>query len=508
MDALEFINEQEAISSRLSDLEPEKTIVLDRAREVARLTIPFLLPEEGHAEESRFKQPNQSLGARAVNNLSSKLLLTLLPPNTSFFRLYGSEELSVSTQVMEQQQPGAISKVEMELARIERNIKEEIDKQSIRVKSYEAFRHLIVTGNVLLQKVPDSGIKLYDLEKYVIQRDHEGNVLDLIITETIAPEALPSYIAKQIDMTLKVDNKEECKLYTRAVRVEHDKFIVYQEVEDILIEESIDTYDLDMLPFIPLRWTAIDGESYGRGLGEQYIGDLRDYNVLSRSISESANIASKTWFIVRPGTTKVADLKKAPNGGFISGNVEDISSFKVDKASDMSIALQQAQILDRRLSQAFLLNSSVTRDAERVTALEIQYMAGELEDALGGVYSVLAQEFQLPLVRLMLQEFGTEVVKLTEPIIVTGMEALGRTHDLQKMQTFLQLLSSFSPELAGQYVNMDVLVRNLQTNLGLDMPGLVKTQEQIQQEQRVMMEQQLIAQGASNMVDENTKGQG
>ena len=35
-----------------------------------------------------------------------------------------------------------------------------------------------------------------------------------------------------------------------------------------------------------------------------------------------------------------------------------------------------------------LLNSSVQRNAERVTAEEVRYMAQELETALGGVYSI------------------------------------------------------------------------------------------------------------------------
>lgn len=46
-----------------------------------------------------------------------------------------------------------------------------------------------------------------------------------------------------------------------------------------------------------------------------------------------------------------------------------------------------------------LLNSAVQRNGERVTAEEIRYVAGELEDTLGGVYSLLSQELQLSLIR-------------------------------------------------------------------------------------------------------------
>ena len=42
---------------------------------------------------------------------------------------------------------------------------------------------------------------------------------------------------------------------------------------------------------------------------------------------------------------------------------------------------------------------SVQRDAERVTAAEVNLMAQELENSLGGIYSILTQEFQLPYLR-------------------------------------------------------------------------------------------------------------
>ena len=69
----------------------------------------------------------------------------------------------------------------------------------------------------------------------------------------------------------------------------------------------------------------------------------------------------------------------------------------MQKFNDFRVAQESAQKIEERLAAAFLLNSSVQRDAERVTAEEVRFMAQELESTLGGVYSVLSQEFQLPL---------------------------------------------------------------------------------------------------------------
>ena len=70
----------------------------------------------------------------------------------------------------------------------------------------------------------------------------------------------------------------------------------------------------------------------------------------------------------------------------------------MDKFNDFRVAYQAMQGIEERLSQQFMLQSSVQRNGERVTAEEIRYLAGELEDTLSGIYSILSQEFQLPYV--------------------------------------------------------------------------------------------------------------
>ena len=61
---------------------------LKRARDAAALTIPHILPEEGYTGTQKLPTPYQSVGARAVASLSSKLLMALYPPNTPWFKLF------------------------------------------------------------------------------------------------------------------------------------------------------------------------------------------------------------------------------------------------------------------------------------------------------------------------------------------------------------------------------------------------------------------------------------
>lgn len=73
--------------ARYQQLSADREDFLDMARRCASLTLPYLLTESGHVEGGRLVQPYQSLGSKGVNALSSKLMLSLFPINTSFFKL-------------------------------------------------------------------------------------------------------------------------------------------------------------------------------------------------------------------------------------------------------------------------------------------------------------------------------------------------------------------------------------------------------------------------------------
>ena len=78
---------QDTAKERYEKLKHDRQHYLDRARECSEITIPALIPDDTFTTSSDLYTPFQSIGARGVNNLASKLLLLLLPPNSPFFRL-------------------------------------------------------------------------------------------------------------------------------------------------------------------------------------------------------------------------------------------------------------------------------------------------------------------------------------------------------------------------------------------------------------------------------------
>lgn len=478
-------------------LEPYREALEETWKSCSALTLPYVFPDEDKAESTFLKTPYNSIGPSAVNSLASKLLLALLPPTGNFFRLLPNEE-AVKKQT-EGLPPEArkqfMDNLDKELSKLERDVSHLINFQSLRVPLYEAIKLLIVTGNSLVYKVKGKGIKVFSPMQYVVERDYSGNVTTIVIKEKISKVTIPETILDLVEQGLSSDATEEKKdieVYTLIKREGPDKYTVVQEINKIKIPGTEKNYTQETLPYLPLRWTSIANEDYGRGLVEQYLGDLRSLEGLTKMIVQGGGIMAKTIFGLKPASsTKIEDLNNAENGDFILGDLEkDITVLQVNKGADMQVPYDLMQSLEQRLSKAFLVFSSQVRDSERTTAAEVRLVASELEATLGGTFSVLAADLQLPLLTLLLNEMEPKTLKVTTPTISTGIEAISRERDFQNLNTMAQTLAQFGPEAIQTYMDLPKYLSKIADALGVDAGDIIKSPEKIQQEQQQAMQQQ------------------
>ena len=485
---------QQSAKERYETLRQHREHFLDRGQECSELTIPSLLPPDGFHSSTDLYNPFQSVGARGVNNLASKLLLLLLPPNSPFFRL----SVSGNAKRDLDQQKEIKSEVEKSLATIEREVSSKIEQLALRVSVFEALKHLIVAGNVLTYLPKKGTMRVFPLTNFVCKRDASGNIIEIVIEETIHPTYLDGDTLDRISQFEDYKPDEECDLYTHIYKLNDKEFYTCQEVKGIKIESSQGTYPIDSLPYQALRMVRVDNEDYGRGYVEEFLGDLKSLEGLSQALVESAAASSKVVFMVRPNSvTRKKDLANTRNGDIITGSADDVAVLQAQKQYDLQVVERSIAKLEERLSYAFLLNTAIQRDAERVTAQEIRYMAQQLETAMGGIYSLLSQEFQLPLVTILMKRMSqaNEIPSLpknsVKPTIITGVEALGRGNDLQKLREFvaeIANLAQVNPAIV-QSINTQDLIKRIATGLGIDTEGLVKSEEQLVQEQAEQEEQ-------------------
>ena len=499
---------------RYQQLKDERENFLLRARRCSELTLPLVIRDEYHNKDTSdisFEQPFSSLGARGVNNLAANLMLSLFPTNLKFFRLL------VSDNAFEQfgdQAEQIKSEVDQSLSVIEQTVFEEIEDKNLRPTIFEALKNLIIAGNAALYVQPDGNVRCYSLEDYVCHRDIEGNLTDLIIKEQISKT-----VAENLDIEIDLpsgeghsDNDKNIDLYTCVHLTDENEYYIYQEVNGKVLPDTKEYVPLDKLPFLALRMTSVTGESYGRSYCEQHFGDLRSLEGLTRAMVEAAAISAKVVFMVNPAsTTRARNIAQAENGDVINGVATDVTTLQANKGADMSVAFQAAQNIEKRVSFAFNLLDNALPAGGRTTATEITALINSLEKVLAGTYAMLSSEFTRPLVNIIIDRLAQdkkipEIPKEVKLIISTGVTALGRTSDLERLQQFVTMASQMSPEAYGQVVDQRALMNSLVRAIGVD-KNILKSDEQLQQEQQqAMMAQQQQMEQQQAMMQQQQAG--
>ena len=482
---------------RYDYLSSDRSQFLNEAEDAAKLTLPYLI--RGHEENTKgmkqLKTPWQSVGAKGVVALASKLSLSLVPPQTSFFKLQLDE-----TQLGEKFSPEIKSELDLSFAKIERTILEIIAASDDRVVIHQALQHLVVGGNALIFMGKDN-LKLYPLNRFVIERDGNGQVIEIVTRERINKKLIEKYLPEDYEEESVVEDEpheaEECDVYTHVTR-ENNRFVWHQEVHGNVLDESFSKAPIDATPWLPLRFNTVDGEPYGRGRVGQFIGDLKSLEALSQALVEGSAAAAKVVFAVSPSsTTKPQTLAAAGNGAIVQGRPDDIGVVQVGKTADFRTAYDLMGQLERRLNEAFLILS--VRDSERTTAQEVQMTQLELEQQLGGLFGLLTVEFLVPYLNRklnVLQKTG-EIPRIpkdiVKPTIVAGINSLGRGQDVQALGQFLQTIAqTMGPEAIQQYINPEELIKRLAAAQGIDVLNLVKSMQEIQQEQQQAQEQAMM----------------
>jgi hypothetical protein len=501
------------VKARYDRLDRDRETVLHRARQAAELTIPAVLPPEGSDENTPLPTPYQSLGARGVNNLTSKMLLALFPPSTSFFRLQTEAETAAVLDAA-----GATDQIEEALRKMENQVMRNLERGNIRTTLHLGLKHLIITGNgaVLLPK-KDGNAKFFRLDQYVATRDPMGELDTAILKEEVLPSLLSPEVKAAVNVVETDDDLKDPKpveVYTMFEAKDQGKSIEwFQEINGMRVPDSEGRNKMEESPLIVLRWTAIDSENYGRGHVEEYLGDLRSHESLSKSIIQFAAAVSKIIIGVKPNAvTQEQDITEAESGDVITGDLaNDVTTLQIDKFAEFNTAKQTLDDLTLRLSHAFLLQSGTVRNAERVTAEEIRAMAQELEDVLGGVYSVQARELQMPVVRrLMWQMRNNKALPAlprgtVAPTIIAGFEALGRGHELNRFRAFIADVSAIVPGIVQQLDPRKVAQR-FATAHNVDIDNLFKTDEQLVAEQQQAVAAQVMDKATGPVSGELAKG--
>ena len=264
--------------TRYDALTSDRSQFLDQAYESSRITLPYLIrqDEDYHRGMRYLPTPWQSVGAKGVVTLASKLMLALLPTQTSFFKLQVDD-----TKLGEELPPQVRTELDLSFAKMERVIMDSIAASSDRVVVHQAIKHLVVAGNALVF-MGKEGLKLYPLNRYAVERDGNGNVIEIITKERISKQLLKGRVPDPKPNHPSGHNtlaSDEVDIYTHVKRVGKN-VIWHQEVDDKIVPDSRGKAPITANPWLVLRCNSVDGEVYGRGRVEEFFVDLKSFEAL------------------------------------------------------------------------------------------------------------------------------------------------------------------------------------------------------------------------------------
>jgi hypothetical protein len=494
------------LKGEFADGDAKRETVLTNSEKYAGWTIPNIFPNDPLTSEDEMQGDYQSVGAQAVTFLANKIMMALFQPSRPFFRVVLTDKQMqgvTATTGMNKAQ------IEESLAEMERKALREMEKLNGRVVLTDIITQLVVTGNSLLYIPPDEKMQNYSVRDYTILRDLRGGLVKLIIRETKSVSSLSDELAA-LAAKESYEADADISIYTGILKVGKDQYVVWQELEDICsCHKSIGRYTEDALPWVPLTWNLSRNKDYGSSLVELYAGDFHSLSTIAEAILDYTTIVTDLKVLVDPaGMTDVRKLNEAASGDYVHGREEDIFVHTANVSDASTFLDNQFTKIERRISAAFLMNTGVTRQAERVTAEEIRMQAQELESSLGGVYSRLAQELQTPLAKRLLAQLDP-LFKDVEPVVVTGLESLSRNSELDRTRAFVADLAAFAdvPEEVRLRLNFDGVISVLGAGHGIDYKSILKSDEQVKKDQTQEAQQNATAAGMEAGAVDRATGQ-
>lgn len=494
--------------------------VVEKARAMARISIPTLFPPQGYRSGDYLPPPNQSVNARCINNLASRIMFTALPPGKPILK-YNVVEHKLQKEI--DADPALWSMTLLAMSRREIANRQRLEATSIRTAYTAAAAQLIVAGNVMWKALAIDTPSVHTMDTYVVKRNGTGQQLHNILEQVInlgdvdlSTRAFIENVRMHNHTPQEVDNNEfteEVTIYCccKLHHVSNTKkvWLYWEEFEGEMIPDTDVQCDYDAPPQYCAWMVPRYGQNWGGSYCEQYEGDMYIVENSNGSLNDGSEAAAMTWLFVKPGgLTSKRVLEKAENLKVMYGDAADITVFRLEKNNDFAFVGNTAGAAERRLGAAFLMVSSIQRNAERVTAEEWRQMASELDQAMGGLYSELASGMGRSIIMRFLaqqEEEDKALVPLPPGIVrvsvITGIDALSLTTDEENLEAALGVLAKLlGPEALMAALNAPDVIRRILTGYSIKPDGLVKDQAQIDQETaqaKQEAQQATILQGAT-----------
>ena len=429
--------------------------------------------------------------------MASRMLSALLPLNDMpFFKFDLSSGVTAEPEINDY------------LETLSFQVYNKLSGKNIRESIYQALQHLIVVGDVMMIMDDDMSFRLIRLDRFVCRRDVYGNLEEVIYIEyETLPEVTHNNMTLHTGQSIGEHDRQGYRaIYTCAWKEDGVWKVLKQDGDNNTLEEG----EYIVPPFVVLRWSGIPGENYGRSHCEDVIGDIKTLEGFTEGLIHGITASSIFWIGVDPtGMAEIDDIAHSATGNFVSARPNEIHTVSPSTTMNPQISSVQngVEILRAEIGKAFLLNSSSIPQGERVTATAVRMIGQELENVLGGAFSAIARDLMQPVVARTvfimtsngdIDERIRDMFMTQEGVlnveIVTGLQALSRDSDLQKLMQMGEMVRNL-PEPAVATFRWDAYGKALITSLGFDSSHWIKSEEDVRQEKMAAAQAQAQMEG-------------
>jgi len=511
----------QTIQARYEAKRASLQLVLDRARWCAKMSLPYLMTEEGFKEGDKIPNPNTSLGGRGVVNVAGKMRSALY--DDMWF------ELDIDPRVRWAMPTAHYQGLRDTLFIEEVKLIALLESQSandyrtcagFQTAKRRSLTQLVATGSTLESLgmrsdedgKPDFALRVYNRDQYVTFRDPYGFAYAYGVKEQMYPWHLTPRQLEACGIAPTADG-EEPKSFDTFLIYEYQpntkKWAWRQEANGKQYNEG----DHNVARMFGTEFELEAGGQMGRGLIELCAGDLSAYDDIWGYFKDWCKAASKLHPAIDANSSiRASDLEK-PSGEAIvnarveNGQVADVGFININKLADFKVVIEGIERLRKELGASMLMESesAPTGEAGR-HSYGWKVILEQMQGLTGGVHASIADENQKPTlhaamdISLQLGLMDERTVKRTRVVSTSGLEALGRKKRLESHLGYVQLAASLGPNAMAR-IDEGVLMRFAARQQRVDEPGIVRTDAQMAQIQAQAAAMQAKQEAASKAID-------
>lgn len=438
------------IQTIYDDLVAKRQSHLNNADEVARISLPDLnvrgnvttVRNNSTADLKAISRPYSNAAAHAIGRLATTLQALVVPPNTNWFMLDLPVDVKLTLQIAEAQgqaQAGTVEGIQGLARQAETLVLEKMAEHDLYGKIGDAFRRLLVEGQVLFHVTKDF-MRVIPLRCFVVER-FNGNVTRVVIKEEYTKDG------EDYDLFTLVDY-EAGKVWQQKSTSQNAKVIKATPRQYFVASSMVRDY-----------------EDYATSFASIYYPTIYSINFLSKKIHEISHWAALNVIALSPalGMTVAEFKEKLEKGDNVfslpvqpNGVAEGIGFISAQpKLADLAALTSELQRQQDMLSKAFSLGIASQTTAlmgrERVTAQEIFARSTDVDADAQSHAATLMSTFQRPLVEAYLEILGVQLQlpdgrETVKPVILAGANLLSRMVKVNQLLGSISTIANFNPE--------------------------------------------------------------